>query len=66
MVCAMADELLTYRFRKDPQVGATGMRISCNHDDFTLVSEEDDFEIEIVYNRPIEGEQARSRGSIYR
>ena len=32
------------------------MRISCNHDDFTLVSEEDDFEVEIVYNRPIEGE----------
>lgn len=51
-----ADELMVHRFRKDSQIGPTGMRISCNHDDFTLVSEDDDFEIEIIYNRSIEGE----------
>ena len=43
------------RFRKDEQLDR-GLKISCNHDDFTaLRSGEDDFEIEISYNRMIEG-----------
>jgi hypothetical protein len=31
------------------------MEINCSADDFTTVADDDDFEIEIVYNRPIEG-----------
>lgn len=37
------------------------MKITCNYDDFTLVPDDEDFEIEIVYNRPIEGELCRPR-----
>ena len=42
-------------FRKDDQL-VRGLRVSCNHDDFTAIPDGEDFEIEISYNRMIEGE----------
>lgn len=42
-------------FRKDSSLKPGAMEISCNHDDFTDVPEDEDFEIEVSYRRPIEG-----------
>lgn len=53
-VSVRADQIY-YRFRHDDELAPGAMRVTCNHDDFTLVAEDDDFEVEISYNRPIEG-----------
>lgn len=50
-----------YSFRKDESLPAGAMHITCNHDDFTLVPADEDFEVEIVYNRPIEGAYTSDR-----
>lgn len=45
-----------YSFNRDESLAPTGLRIDCNHDDFTLVPDGDEFKVQVSYARPVEGE----------